>query len=137
MCVRVAALIYGVLLQPLTLTVDPAVCLHSAQVKDTGEVQVEAVLLVPPFIPAHDLFDQGGHHQELRSLGPAFSLQAGRRRGCFLGQNQGASGPPPAGLRSHIRGTSLRGELQKLRAADGSDGSPVEAPGCGGRAARD
>lgn len=29
--------------------------------EDTGQVQVEAILLVSPFVPADDLFDDGGH----------------------------------------------------------------------------
>lgn len=69
---------------------------------------------------------------------PGLQPAGSRRRGCFLGQNQGASGPPPAGLRSLIRGTTFRGESStRCWAADGSHGSPAEAPGCGGRSARD
>lgn len=38
-------------------------------VKDTGQVQVEAVLLVPPFISAHDLLDQCGHRGGIEPSG--------------------------------------------------------------------
>ena len=35
--------------------------LNIFKIKDTGEIQVEAVLLVPPLVAAHYLLDDGSH----------------------------------------------------------------------------
>lgn len=54
--------------------------------QDTGQVQVEAILLVSPFVPADDLFDDGGHVWEPGAAEEPRG-QAGQRR-----RRQGAQG---------------------------------------------
>ena len=88
--------------------------LQSPGEEDTGEVQVEAVLLVPPFVPAHDLLDQRGHHRSSgASARPSACRQPEER--LFSGSEPGGVGASSCGPQiTHPRDYFPGGELQKL-----------------------
>lgn len=39
----------------------PHPSIHDGTQRDTGQVQVESILLVSPFVPADELLDDGSH----------------------------------------------------------------------------